>query len=241
MRISSEGTSKLSSLLVDLKNGSLKVITENTPWPERTPRIASINSFGYGGANAHAILEAADSFLSSHACHLGQGRANFPNSVLSKGDNERRHIISASQSPKDTGAPNAAPLTREQQGRETFLLVFSAHNNPTLKANMRAIVEVSGQYDLIDLAHTLGMRRSQHSERSFAVANRHSIKNILTIAEASTGRVKGMQSPKIGFILNGDYSPNEPLFKAETRDSRSGYSMASNGSCSHAQISEFPP
>ena len=44
---------------------NVKVVTEQTPWPQLshstnkyTPR-ASVNSFGFGGANAHAILEAA--------------------------------------------------------------------------------------------------------------------------------------------------------------------------------------
>ncbi len=44
---------------------NVRVVTEQTPWPQLsrstkkdTPR-ASINSFGFGGANAHAIIEAA--------------------------------------------------------------------------------------------------------------------------------------------------------------------------------------
>ncbi|XXG99710.1 hypothetical protein Hte_006051 [Hypoxylon texense] len=39
----------------------VKVVTEGRPWPEsisgQTTRRVSINAFGYGGANAHAILE----------------------------------------------------------------------------------------------------------------------------------------------------------------------------------------
>lgn len=231
--------SKLRSLIVDLKNGSLKVITESTPWPEQTPRIASINSFGYGGANAHAILEATESFFSSHACQ--SGGANSPQSVLSKEDKGRRHVIRTSQSQKVTGVPNAGPFKHVQQGRDTFLLVFSAHDSPTLRANMRAIAEVGGQYDLIDLAHTLGIRRSMFSERSFAVANRDSIKNILTKPDLSTGRVKRIRSPGVGFVFNGNHSRTRLLFKAKPRNIRSGYSMASDGSGPYAQLSEFPP
>jgi len=40
---------------VDLKE---KIVTRNITWPEGKPHLAAINSFGFGGANAHLILGA---------------------------------------------------------------------------------------------------------------------------------------------------------------------------------------
>ena len=40
-----------------LAERNIKVVRSLTPWPRDTTQRISINSFGYGGANAHAILE----------------------------------------------------------------------------------------------------------------------------------------------------------------------------------------
>ncbi|KAJ5247638.1 hypothetical protein N7468_002621 [Penicillium chermesinum] len=63
-----EGTAGLAAVLkasLALQHGipfygNLRILDEAQKWPERSPRAprrASVNSFGFGGANAHAILE----------------------------------------------------------------------------------------------------------------------------------------------------------------------------------------
>lgn len=62
-----------TSYAVRLAKLNLKVATEAEDWP-RELRRASINAFGYGGANSHAILEGAASYLGldyqRNACSL---------------------------------------------------------------------------------------------------------------------------------------------------------------------------
>ena len=42
----------------------LQICDSTTPWPEDLPERLSINCFGFGGANSHAILESAKSYFS---------------------------------------------------------------------------------------------------------------------------------------------------------------------------------
>nr|CAG28798.1 putative polyketide synthase/peptide synthetase [Pyricularia grisea] len=49
---------------------NLKILTEAQPWPrlpEAGTRRVSVNSFGFGGANAHAIVESADGYIARRA------------------------------------------------------------------------------------------------------------------------------------------------------------------------------
>lgn len=53
---------------------NIKVVTENTPWPDRaddTPRRAIVNSFGFGGTNANVVVEQATPTPTSNPEHAG--------------------------------------------------------------------------------------------------------------------------------------------------------------------------
>lgn len=54
---------------------NLKFPITATPWPSKGLRRASINSFGYGGSNAHVIMDDAYNYLSMHGL-IGKHRTS---------------------------------------------------------------------------------------------------------------------------------------------------------------------
>ena len=56
---------------VDFSGARVKVVADSTAWPDKPIRRASVNSFGFGGANAHCILEHVSSVVPGYA---SQGR-----------------------------------------------------------------------------------------------------------------------------------------------------------------------
>jgi acyl transferase domain-containing protein/NADPH:quinone reductase-like Zn-dependent oxidoreductase len=125
------------------QNWKVNVPTEPTPFPSRLPlRRVSVNSFGYGGTNAHIIVEGAESLLA-----LPQ---TYKFAALSK-----------VKTANDAWDQN-----------RLFLLPFSAHDTATLKRNVEACAVVANDYDLLDLSYTLTNRRTQFSgSKGFVVAS----------------------------------------------------------------------
>ena len=82
---------------------------------------------------------------------------------------------------------------------------------------MKVIRRVSGQYEMMDAVYTLGTRRSKLLERSFVVANQESVEETLAAAEVKTHRAKGMQTPRLGFVLNGGHFNGRDRVKANDR------------------------
>ena len=153
----------------------MKIVTSNTPWPNRGPRIASINSFGYGGANAHTILQDTSSFIKSYY-----------------------------DSPDTRWSTTASTLINgHEYSQEQRLLIFSAHNKQTLMANIKALGTKYSGYSLADLSYTLGSRRSYHIERSFLVCRQADLPNALLANDHPQNRVHGSRVPSLGFVFTG--------------------------------------
>lgn len=174
----------------------VRVSTEQVPFPSHLPvRRVSINSFGYGGTNAHIIVEGAESLLTSL---YGQGT-------------EQQYVYVDNANTTEKSNKKRTAVRRTACRKRPFLLPFSAHDKATLTRNIEAHGRVSEQYDLLDLSHTLANRRSRLQSRAFAIASHLTLGSVFSnvatsFAFGEHNKNKKMPVPVVGFIFTGQGS-----------------------------------
>ncbi|TVY54903.1 Reducing polyketide synthase DEP5 [Lachnellula cervina] len=156
----------------------VKVVSDPIPFPAHLPvKRASINSFGYGGTNAHIIVEAAESLLKKKQTY--------------------KYIDNNAQKRRKQAPRRAAHRKRP------FLLPFSAHDKPTLLRNIAAHGKVVANYELLDLSHTLATRRSVMPSKSFAVVSHSTLEDIFSNIPATFSFAHKKKTPTLGFVFTG--------------------------------------
>lgn len=162
---------------------NIKVATEVEEWP-RALRRASVNSFGYGGANAHAILEPADSYL-----------------------RDRYDTLSTGQTSPDLSTTE--PEEKQNQQQQFLVLPLSAASPKPLEARVQQISQTasvaSHDYRVLqNLAFTLGQRRDHLRLKSFIVASTGSANAVQTADEdAASGSSSATEALPLAFIFTG--------------------------------------
>lgn len=198
---------------VDLKDGRLKIVTESTEWPDLPVRRASINSFGYGGANAHTIIESVESVVTGYRS-LRQTDASSTKSLDSIADTFGNSYSNGHRGGKGHANGHANGHTGGHKNghgnnrilpvqRKQFLLPFSAHDEKTLRSNVSALRHVSTNWNLVDIAHTLSVRRSVFSYRSFLVMEIGKVNENLEPEKLTVAKRLGLSVPTIGFVFTG--------------------------------------
>ena len=172
---------------------------ESTPWPDGPVRRASVNSFGYGGANAHTILDAIENLAP------GRGGARKARVAATKDSTEgRKDDYSNSHTTRDLDSfTNGHSKNLHFSQRQFFLLPFSAHNEHTLEKNIEALSLCANQWSLLDLSYTLGCRRSLFSNRSFIVVNAGQAEKSLQIPDMAFYKCLGSSEVSLGFVFTG--------------------------------------
>ncbi|KAL5323100.1 hypothetical protein ACEPPN_007628 [Leptodophora sp. 'Broadleaf-Isolate-01'] len=162
-----------------LDEWGLKLNKKLISWPATASGIrrASVNSFGYGGANAHAIVDDAKTYLETHSL-----QGNHSSFVL-PGTNT---IFSADISSNEQGTlfPSIPKLlilsSPEQTGVGRLAETYAVHFEEAFNAKV--------EYDMGDLAYTLGERRTIFDWRTFSVSG--------SLGELRESLKQGLQKPR---------------------------------------------
>lgn len=146
-------------------------------------RRASINSFGYGGANGHCIIDHVHTLFPEYVkAGVYQKQKSVTNGST---DGSTDGSTNGSTNDSTSGHQNehsmqhhpitkAPKMTRTADAgiRQLVLLPFAAHNKESLKLNIDALCGAIDRFPLVDVAYILGTKRSRLPQRTFRVVNR---------------------------------------------------------------------
>ncbi|GKT69670.1 polyketide synthase [Colletotrichum tofieldiae] len=174
---------------IDFKNWKIKVPTNLTEWPVDGLRRISVNCFGFGGTNAHAVLDEASAYLSKRDI-----KANH-NSVHDS--TQSRQLNVASEGHKLFSNPKLFVFTsNERKGVSRLMDTHLGH--------VTGLTDMT-EADAENYAYTLGCRRSIMEWKGFAVAKSVAelIAKLQSRDEMSFFRSSRESKPKLGFVFCG--------------------------------------
>ncbi|KAI8632855.1 PKSKA1 [Xylariaceae sp. FL1651] len=167
---------------IDFKTSRVRATRAPIKWPNnmaarRGLRRASVNSFGFGGANAHAVVENYRD--SQHVSSYRKITADFFGDDVESGDIQSVPTILAFSA-------------NDQQSLKKYINSLSAH-----------LINPSVSIRVGDLAFTLSERRSRHYYRAFTVTHASTSENIELEDSSLVLGKKASSPPRIGFVFTG--------------------------------------
>lgn len=166
---------------IDFDRSRIRVPTEMTSWPSGLRR-ASVNSFGYGGANGHVILDDAHHYMLSRG--IKGKHQTEPHSTLPVAED-----ISDQQHPRllHISTQASASVTNMIESFEEFLHLKSPEDESAF---------------IDDLAFTLNDRRTRFDLGRSVVAS--SIPELITeLQQIKAIKKRPTRQPNLGFVFTG--------------------------------------
>ncbi|KAK1573009.1 uncharacterized protein LY79DRAFT_641978 [Colletotrichum navitas] len=191
---------------IPFEDWNLKVPTCLTPFPANKDkdgvRRISVNSFGYGGTNAHAILDDAASYLKSRAVANG---LHFTKTI-----GGRRELTTTSRGSSDSAAVGSGKIKRlypiTSQDRNGLLRAKKALASYLKSSYFTSLPEDQQINFLQDVAFTLSKKRTFFQWKSYVIAPSSSIQDFARALEkkdASVAETLSSRTPRLGFVFTG--------------------------------------
>ncbi|KAF8419074.1 putative polyketide synthase [Tirmania nivea] len=172
---------------IDMEEWKIRVPigTKSIMWPAGEVRRISVNSFGFGGTNGHAIVESAQQYLLPHPFIDLSIQNAFPSTSLESGS-------------VDLGGTNDYTTPK--------VFVLSTHyRDGTISAMdqlAKYLEESPAPTYLSDLAHTLAQHRSRLSWRAAVIAS--SVPELIQALQDKRKQiVRSSTPPRVGFVFTG--------------------------------------
>ncbi|KAI3336843.1 putative polyketide synthase [Xylariaceae sp. AK1471] len=184
-----------------LDDWHIKVPTKLTAWPTNGLRRASVNSFGYGGSNAHCIVDDAYNYLKLRGLHGNTATIHTPSSIASEDENlDSSFGATLSSTDKVQGTSKYPSLfvfsSSQQAALQRLTGLYANYLHDKLSKSSQAADDFLRRF-----AFTLGNRRSVFQWRTAFVA---ASANDLTSALSQS--IKGNrtnQTPEIVYVFTG--------------------------------------
>ncbi|KAJ5155838.1 polyketide synthase [Penicillium capsulatum] len=166
---------------IPFSSWKIQVPTEVLPWPENCLHRASVNSFGYGGTNAHVILDNTEQYLSQS--QIGQDELmSISSEGLETGFVHNRMFVFS--------APDEAALKR-------MVVLHGQH-----LSEATSIPREEESLYLDRLSYTLNERRSQYQWKTYLTAS-----SMTELIDAmSTSSLRTLRTPeksRLAFVFTG--------------------------------------
>ncbi|KAF1735590.1 Compactin diketide synthase mokB [Beauveria bassiana] len=182
---------------IDFEEWKVQVSRVAQPWPSSLKKRVSVNCFGFGGTNAHVIMDGAAEYLAARqysARHNSTSRkVNGSSLSLGNGSSHPEH--------EGTDPVNWQIFCLSSNERSGIQRLVSQH--ASMLSNSTTVTDDC----LSSYAYTMGCRRSQFEWKAFFVSN--SVSNLaeqMNRAEYTATRSSKHSSPRLCFLFCGQGS-----------------------------------